>query len=124
MMTMVAPTPMMANALASVAIWMSVYAFKKLFTEWPVVRSTWDPATSVSAAPRITRTTTRPICWDRRRARPARPGVSSQERSDGTERGYGLRWESCRRIDKRGSGAWARHSAFEVGVGGGARILW
>ena len=39
MITIVAPTAMIAKKLASVAVWMSVYEFRKLLTSRPVTRS-------------------------------------------------------------------------------------
>src|SRR5450759_307497 len=45
MITSVAPTPMMAKALASVAIWMSVYVLRKLLIVFPVCGSHVDPQT-------------------------------------------------------------------------------
>ena len=56
MMTIVAPTPMMAKALASVAIWMSVCALRKLLTRPPVTGSVCDPAASVRTMPSATST--------------------------------------------------------------------
>ena len=43
-MTIVAPTAMIAKKLASVAVWISVYEFRKLLTVAPVSRSTCEPA--------------------------------------------------------------------------------
>ena len=44
MITIVAPTAMMAKKLASVAVWISVYEFRKLLMLSPVTRSGCDPA--------------------------------------------------------------------------------
>ena len=46
MMTMVAPTAMIAKKLASVAVWISVCEFRKLLTERPVASSTCEPAST------------------------------------------------------------------------------
>ena len=48
MITIVAPIAMIAKKLASVAVWMSVYEFKKLLTVSPVCRSGCEPASAVS----------------------------------------------------------------------------
>ena len=41
MITIVAPTAMIAKKLASVRVWMSVFELKKLLTVAPVSRSAW-----------------------------------------------------------------------------------
>src|SRR5688572_21875004 len=62
MMTIVAPTAMRAKKLASVAVWISVYEFRKLLTLAPVTRSGCEPAKRVRSAPRLTMTRSRPAC--------------------------------------------------------------
>src|SRR5262245_24707045 len=64
MMTIVAPTGMIAKQLASVPTWMRVCEVRKLVTGWPLRRSTWLPANAVSTAPRRMTMTTSPACWD------------------------------------------------------------
>ena len=64
--TTVAPTAMMAKKLASVAVWTSVYQFRKLLTTRPDRGSTCDPAASVSTVPSARITSTRPACGDAR----------------------------------------------------------
>ena len=72
MMTTVAPIAMMAKKLASVAVWMSVYEFQKLFTISPVRRSTCEPARAVRRMVTRTTTSTSPVSWEpsSRRAKP------------------------------------------------------
>ena len=62
MITIVAPTAMMAKKLASVAVWISVYEFRKLLMLSPVTRSGCDPAKRVRSTPRLTMTRSRPAC--------------------------------------------------------------
>src|SRR4051812_14965757 len=66
MITIVAPTAMMAKKLASVPTWISVCELRKLLTGTPVRRSTWVPANAVSTAPSSTMMATRPACCDAR----------------------------------------------------------
>ena len=61
MITIVAPIAMIAKKLASVAVWMSVYEFQKLFTVAPVTRSGCEPASSVNASVTSANTMTSPI---------------------------------------------------------------
>ena len=49
MMTIVAPTAMIAMKLASVAVWISVYELRKLLIVRPVAPSTCEPASAASA---------------------------------------------------------------------------
>jgi hypothetical protein len=73
MITIVAPTAMIAKKLASVAVWISVYEFRKLLTGAPVTRSGWLPANSVRTRPSSRMTSTRPAA--------GRPGAVAGGRS-------------------------------------------
>jgi hypothetical protein len=66
MMTMVAPTAMIAKKLASVAVWIRVYELRKLLTVSPVKRSGCEPANAVSSAARQMMTSSRPACAELR----------------------------------------------------------
>src|SRR5262245_56002616 len=61
---MVVPTAMIAKKLASVAVWINVYEFRKLLTGAPVTRSGCVPANSVRTTPRKRITSTRPACCE------------------------------------------------------------
>ena len=69
MMTMVAPTAMIAKKLASVAVWISVCELRKLLTDCPVAASMCEPASSDSAISSATMTPTSPNCCERSRRR-------------------------------------------------------
>ena len=69
MMTMVAPTAMIAKKLASVAVWISVCELRKLLTVCPVAASMCEPASSDSAISSATMTPTSPNCCERSRRR-------------------------------------------------------
>ena len=66
-MTIVAPTAMIAKKLASVAVWISVYEFRKLLTVAPLTGSTWSPASRLSATASPMMTSSRPACCERSR---------------------------------------------------------
>ena len=89
MMTIVAPTPMIANPLASVAIWSSVYLFRKLLTVCPVNASTCDPAVSVNTTLSATSTPSRPSCGERRTNRSHERPAACVDDAPGTAGGLG-----------------------------------
>src|SRR5262245_42902842 len=65
MITTVAPTAMIAKKLASVAVWISVWPFRKWLSVWPVALSTWVPAKIVSTVESSRMTRTSPVCCER-----------------------------------------------------------
>ena len=67
MITIVAPTAMIAKKLASVATWISVYELRKLLTVAPVAGSTCEPARTASAVPMRTMIRRSPACSERSR---------------------------------------------------------
>jgi hypothetical protein len=62
MITIVAPTAMIAKKLASVAVCVSVWKLRKLLTDRPVMRSTCEPAKTVRMAPNSRITNIKPDC--------------------------------------------------------------